>query len=112
VVVGRPADDAGRGGCPNTGRRNGSGQEPLVLHEIVAQVADGRRTHGDRFHAISRRRPGQLHGGGYVRRLPDEARYGRDTGDPSIWRSVRVYESHVRAGSNLLRFGLRQPEAG
>ncbi|CAI6348057.1 unnamed protein product [Macrosiphum euphorbiae] len=92
MVVGCLADDTGRRGCTNTGSRNDSGQEPLELHEFSAQVADGRRKHGDRFHAISRRRPGQLHGGGHFRRLPVEARYGRDADDPGIWRSVRVDE--------------------
>jgi len=29
-------------GCPNTGHRNDGGKEPLELHDLDAQIADGR----------------------------------------------------------------------
>jgi len=112
VVVDQLADDSDLRGRPNTGHRNDSGKEPLELYELGAQIADGRRTHRDRFHAVSGRRPDKLYGSGYVSRLSDEARNGRDADDQRLWRAVRVGQAFIRAVSDVLRRNTRKPEAG
>jgi len=90
VVVDRLADNSRLGGCPNTGHRNGAGKESLELHELGAQIADGHRTHRDRFHAVSGRQPDKLYGSGYVSRLSDEAQPKCDADNKTFRRPVCV----------------------
>jgi len=88
VTGGRPVDPATGRRHEGIGRRNDRGQEPLELYARRAPGAHRRRAHGHRVHAVPRRRPRQLHGGGHIRGVPHEAGRGPCRGAGEVRRAI------------------------
>lgn len=109
-LVGRTMDDnAGGGQREDFGCGDGAGPESLELHERRAPVADGRRSPRDRVHAISGRRPGQLHGGGHVvRRFPVDFRRRHCRAVDRARPAVRADGRIGRFEPTVLRRGVRR----
>lgn len=67
--------------CQNPSDRDRVREKSLELHERSAQGVDGQRTQRYRFHAVSGRRPGELHGSGHFRAVPGPGRQGTRAND-------------------------------